>query len=64
MLYSTKTAEQKRIDLRQTLKQGGAQQFPGAFTPLTAKLIQEKGFPGCTSPAACSRTSWACPTSG
>ena len=46
MLYSTKTAEQKRIDLRQTLKQGGAQQFPGAFTPLTAKLIQEKGFPG------------------
>ena len=25
MLYSTKTAEQKRIDLRQTLKQGGAQ---------------------------------------
>ena len=46
MLYSTKTAEQKRIDLRETLKQGGAQQFPGAFTPLTAKLIQEKGFPG------------------
>ncbi|ACS30915.1 methylisocitrate lyase [Micrococcus luteus] len=46
MLYSTKTAEQKRIDLRQALKQGGAQQFPGAFTPLTAKLIQEKGFPG------------------
>ena len=27
MLYSTKTAEQKRIDLRETLKQGGAQQF-------------------------------------
>ena len=39
MLYSTKTAEQKRIDLRQTLKQGGAQQFPGAFTPLTAKPV-------------------------
>ena len=46
MLYSTKTAEQKRIDLRETLKQGGAQQFPGAFTPLSAKLIQEKGFEG------------------
>ena len=27
-------------------QQGGAQQFPGAFTPLSAKLIQEKGFPG------------------
>ncbi|MDY6054911.1 methylisocitrate lyase [Micrococcus sp.] len=46
MLYSTTTAAQKRINLRETLKQGGAQQFPGAFTPLTARLIQEKGFPG------------------
>ncbi|MEO4039537.1 methylisocitrate lyase [Micrococcaceae bacterium Sec6.3] len=46
MLYSTKTAEQKRRDLRETLAKGCAQQFPGAFTPLTAKLIEEKGFPG------------------
>ncbi|MDO4239919.1 methylisocitrate lyase [Micrococcus sp.] len=46
MLYAKKTAAQKRVDLRETLKRGGAQQFPGAFTPLSAKLIEEKGFPG------------------
>ena len=46
MLYAKKTAAQKRLDLRETLKKGGAQQFPGAFTPLSAKLIEEKGFPG------------------
>ena len=46
MLYAKKTAAQKRLDLRETLKKGGAQQFPGAFTPLSAKLIEEKGFLG------------------
>lgn len=46
MLYSTLTAEQKRRNLRATLAEGGAAQFPGAFTPLTARLIEEKGFPG------------------
>lgn len=46
MLYAKRTAAQKRLDLRETLKKGGAQQFPGAFTPLSAKLIEEKGFPG------------------
>lgn len=46
MLYSTLTAEQKRKNLRATLAEGGAAQFPGAFTPLTARLIEEKGFPG------------------
>lgn len=46
MLYSTLTAEQKRKNLRETLAAGGAAQFPGAFTPLTARLIEEKGFPG------------------
>ena len=46
MLYSTKTATQKRLDLRALLTPGSAQPFPGAFTPLSAKLIEEKGFPG------------------
>ncbi len=46
MLYSKLTAEQKRKNLRATLAEGGAAQFPGAFTPLTARLIEEKGFPG------------------
>ena len=46
MLYSTQTAAQKRLDLRALLTPGAAQPFPGAFTPLSAKLIEEKGFPG------------------
>lgn len=46
MLYSTKTATQKRRDLRDLLTPGAAQPFPGAFTPLSATLIEEKGFPG------------------
>lgn len=46
MLYSTTTPEQKRITLRQGLASGRIQQFPGAFNPLSAKLIQEKGFDG------------------
>ncbi|MGP5362250.1 Methylisocitrate lyase [Corynebacterium xerosis] len=46
MLNSTRTPIQKRQDLRALLEPGAAQPFPGAFTPLSAKLIQEKGFPG------------------
>ncbi|SFV22675.1 methylisocitrate lyase [Micrococcus terreus] len=46
MLYATHTAAQKRVRLRELLTPGAAQPFPGAFTPLTAKLIQDKGFPG------------------
>lgn len=46
MLNSTRTPVQKRQDLRALLEPGAAQPFPGAFTPLSAKLIQEKGFPG------------------
>src|SRR5690625_6998554 len=46
MLYSTKTASQKRRDLRALLTPGAARPFPGAFTPLSVALIQEKGFPG------------------
>jgi methylisocitrate lyase len=46
MLYSTTTPEQKRVALREMLASGTLQQFPGAFSPLSARLIEEKGFPG------------------
>lgn len=46
MLYSQKTPAQKRADFRAGLNSGTIQQFPGAFNPLSARLIQEKGFQG------------------
>jgi methylisocitrate lyase len=46
MLYSTTTPEQKRAALREMLVPGTARQFPGAFNPLSARLIAEKGFDG------------------
>ncbi|UNK44731.1 methylisocitrate lyase [Arthrobacter sulfonylureivorans] len=46
MLYSATTPEQKRRMLREGLASGKLQQFPGAFNPLSARLIQEKGFDG------------------
>ncbi|RAN74481.1 methylisocitrate lyase [Bacillus sp. SRB_336] len=46
MLYSKKTAEEKRRDLRALLVPGAARQFPGAFNPLSARLIEEKKFDG------------------
>lgn len=46
MLYSTTTPAQKRIALREMLTPGAARQFPGAFNPLSARLIAEKGFDG------------------
>jgi methylisocitrate lyase len=46
MLYSTKTPAQKRADFRAALATGELLRFPGAFNPLSARLIQEKGFEG------------------
>ncbi|MSS00343.1 methylisocitrate lyase [Arthrobacter sp. BL-252-APC-1A] len=46
MLYSSTTPEQKRIAMREGLASGTLQQYPGAFNPLSARLIQEKGFNG------------------
>ncbi|WP_136089287.1 methylisocitrate lyase [Auritidibacter ignavus] len=46
MLYSTVAPEAKRQHLRKILKPGVAVQFPGAFNPLSAKLIAEKNFDG------------------
>jgi methylisocitrate lyase len=46
MLYSHTSASEKRIAFRQMLDSGKLVQFPGAFNPLSAKLIQDKGFDG------------------
>jgi methylisocitrate lyase len=46
MLYSATTAAEKRARLRQRLASGETLLFPGAFNPLSARLIQEKGFDG------------------
>ncbi len=46
MLYSKTTAAQKRIDLRAALATGELLRFPGAFNPVSAKLIEDKGFEG------------------
>ncbi|SKC35404.1 methylisocitrate lyase [Krasilnikoviella flava] len=46
MLYSTTTPAAKRAAFRERLRSGELLQLPGAFNPLAARLIQEKGFDG------------------
>ncbi|MCI5043779.1 MAG: methylisocitrate lyase [Aquisalinus sp.] len=46
MLFTKKTAAQKRLDFRDMLEDGKLHQFPGAFNPLCAQLIERKGFDG------------------
>jgi len=46
MLHSTVTPAEKRRAFREGLASGSIQRFPGAFTPLSARLIEEKGFEG------------------
>ena len=46
MLYSTLTPAEKRANLRAALDSGKLQLVPGAFNPLSAKLIQDRGFDG------------------
>jgi methylisocitrate lyase len=46
MLYARTTPTEKRVALRTALASGTIQRFPGAFNPLSAKLIQAKGFDG------------------
>jgi methylisocitrate lyase len=46
MLFSTTTPEAKRVAFRQMLTGPRIVQFPGAFTPISTRLIQEKGFDG------------------
>ncbi|GAA3525073.1 methylisocitrate lyase [Amycolatopsis ultiminotia] len=46
MLHATPTAADKRAAFRTALSSGKLQRFPGAFNPLTAKLIERHGFDG------------------
>lgn len=46
MLYAKTTPAEKRRAFRERLSSGELLQFPGAFNPLSAKLIQQKGFDG------------------
>lgn len=46
MLYSQTTPEEKRRILRERLASGELLRFPGAFNPLSARLIERKGFDG------------------
>lgn len=46
MLYTTVTPAEKRRLFRERLATGELLQLPGAFNPLSAKLIQDKGFDG------------------
>ena len=46
MLYAKTTPAEKRRLFRERLATGELLQFPGVFNPLSAKLIQNKGFDG------------------
>lgn len=46
MLYSDRSPAQKRLDLRALLARGEIVRVPGAFNPLSARLVEEKGFEG------------------
>jgi methylisocitrate lyase len=46
MLYSQTPASEKRRMLRERLASGELLRFPGAFNPLSARLIERRGFEG------------------
>ena len=46
MLYSTVSAAEKRRAFRERLATGELLRIPGAFNPLSARLIERKGFEG------------------
>ena len=46
MLFTRKTVSEKRAELKRLIHDGGLHQFPGAFNPLCARLIERKGFAG------------------
>ena len=46
MLYSHVTPAEKRRLFRERLASGELLRFPGAFNPLSARLIEQKGFDG------------------
>ena len=46
MLFASKSAFQKRVELRAALRSGKLLRFPGAFSPLVSLLIERHGFEG------------------
>ncbi|BAJ75627.1 PEP phosphonomutase [Microbacterium testaceum StLB037] len=46
MLYSSVSAAEKRRAFRERLASGELLRFPGAFNPLSTRLIERKGFEG------------------
>ena len=46
MHFTKKNYSEKRIDFKNNLKNKKILRFPGAYNPLTAKLIAEIGFDG------------------
>jgi len=46
VLYTETTPAEKRARLRERIAAGEILDFPGAFNPLSARLIQDKGFDG------------------
>ena len=46
MLYEKTSATEKRVSLRSRLAKGELLQFPGAFNPLSARLIEKQDFDG------------------
>jgi methylisocitrate lyase len=46
MIISNTTPEQKRAAFRSALNSGKLQQFPGAYNPMVAMLIEQTGFDG------------------
>ncbi|MEM6414196.1 MAG: methylisocitrate lyase [Pseudomonadota bacterium] len=46
MLFTTKSAAEKRVAFREGLSSGKLLQFPGAFNPLCAQMIEKKAFDG------------------
>mgnify|MGYP001476361627 FL=1 len=46
MHFTKKNSLEKRANFRNSLKSGKLLRFPGAYNPLSAKLISEIGFDG------------------
>ena len=46
MHFTKKNSSEKRAELKNNLKKNKILKFPGAYNPLTAKLITEIGFDG------------------
>lgn len=46
MIISDKPASEKRADLRRKLDSGKLLQFPGAYNPLVAMMVEQTGFDG------------------